>query len=70
MEKVICIGPIFIANFVSPAWESKYQSIHTSSPIERLNCNIHIVFKIKQDQGDLCQSAGFYFDLDFILRKF
>ena len=27
-------------------------------------------FWIEQDQGDLCQSPGFYFDLDFILRKF
>ena len=26
--------------------------------------------KHKQDQGDLCRSPGFYFDLDFILRKF
>ena len=24
----------------------------------------------KQDQGDLCQSPGFYFEFDFILRKF
>ena len=24
----------------------------------------------EQDQGDLCRSPGFYFDLDFILRKF
>ena len=24
----------------------------------------------KQDQGDLCRSPGFYFDIDFILRNF
>ena len=24
----------------------------------------------EQDQGDLCRSPGFYFDLNFILRKF
>ena len=26
--------------------------------------------KSRQDQGDLCRSPRFYFDLDFILRKF
>ena len=25
---------------------------------------------LKQDQDDLCRSPGFYFDLDFSLRKF
>ena len=26
--------------------------------------------KDKQDQGDLCRSPGFYFELDFIFKKF
>ena len=32
----------------------------------------NLVYRLvkKQDQGDLCPSPGFYFDLYFILRKF